>query len=632
MSKISELSDGGALQSTDYLIAVRSGGNVKVQPGSMTVDINGGTIDGVTIGGSSAGAITGTTGQFNTSLNVDGIMTSDDATITGRVTIQSNTSPELRIVDGNNVNSDFLIYSPDGTNSLNIKVGSSQTDALSIASGGDISFYDETGSSQSLFWDASAERLGLGTTSPATALELSQFGGTPTIRISNVDGTFSAGQDIGKFEFYCGDQSTPGERVAAYILSQAAGVSGGGDLQFATSENAGTVTERMRIDSSGNVGIGAQTVAQKILASTGVDTDAGTIAIGLGSVTDSTRKAIFTKNTTSPFELTIQSGAGGTAGPIVFKQTASGEAMRIDASGNVGIGTSTINEKLVVYTDDSGSNFVQIANSTTTAANDRGFYIGIDANENARINQRENADLVFSTNDTEAARIDSSGNLLVGKSTSDVGATAGFEWYDTANVLTLTRSGGQALSINRLSSDGDVVTFRKDGTTVGSIGVYVSDRLYISDNNDCGLQFDATLIRPCDSSGANNDNAIDLGSSGARFNDAYITNGVTTGSDGRDKQDIAELDEAERRVAVAAKSLLRKWRWKDAVAKKGDDARIHFGIIAQDLKAAFEAEGLDAGRYAMFIHSTWTDEETGEERSRMGVRYSELLAFIIAAL
>jgi len=72
MSKISELSDGGALQSTDYLIAVRSGGNVKVQPGSMSVDINGGTIDGVTIGGSSAGAITGTTGQFNTSLNVDG--------------------------------------------------------------------------------------------------------------------------------------------------------------------------------------------------------------------------------------------------------------------------------------------------------------------------------------------------------------------------------------------------------------------------------------------------------------------------------------------------------------------------------------------------------------------------------
>jgi hypothetical protein len=99
-----------------------------------------------------------------------------------------------------------------------------------------------------------------------------------------------------------------------------------------------------------------------------------------------------------------------------------------------------------------------------------------------------------------------------------------------------------------------------------------------------------------------------------------------------EKQDIDVLSEAEHRVAVAAKGLLRKFRWKDAVAEKGDDARIHFGIIAQDLQAAFEAEGLDAGRYGMFINSTWINEETGEERSRMGVRYSELLAFIIAAI
>jgi len=92
------------------------------------------------------------------------------------------------------------------------------------------------------------------------------------------------------------------------------------------------------------------------------------------------------------------------------------------------------------------------------------------------------------------------------------------------------------------------------------------------------------------------------------------------------------LSEAETRVAVACKGLLRKFRWKDAVAEKGDEARIHFGIIAQDLQDAFAAEGLDAGRYAMFISSTWTDEETGEERTRLGVRYPELLAFIIGAL
>jgi hypothetical protein len=180
------------------------------------------------------------------------------------------------------------------------------------------------------------------------------------------------------------------------------------------------------------------------------------------------------------------------------------------------------------------------------------------------------------------------------------------------------------------------------------------------------------------------DNAKDLGRADVRFDDIYATNGTIQTSDRNDKQDIEELSEAEQRVAVAAKALMRKFRWKDAVVEKGDDARIHFGIIAQDLQAAFEAEGLDAGRYAMFIHTEWwetytdvpaveavdavyetvTDEEGNEtqvlvseaveakdaytrtdtyeteeeapegavKKSRMGVRYSELLAFIIAAI
>jgi len=76
---------------------------------------------------------------------------------------------------------------------------------------------------------------------------------------------------------------------------------------------------------------------------------------------------------------------------------------------------------------------------------------------------------------------------------------------------------------------------------------------------------------------------------------------------------------------------MRKFRWISSVEAKGDDARIHFGIIAQDLQAAFTAEGLDAGRYAMFISDTWTDDD-GNEQTRLGVRYSELLAFIISAI
>jgi hypothetical protein len=172
------------------------------------------------------------------------------------------------------------------------------------------------------------------------------------------------------------------------------------------------------------------------------------------------------------------------------------------------------------------------------------------------------------------------------------------------------------------------------------------------------------------------DNTIDFGRIALRYTDIYATNATINTSDRNEKQDIAELSDAEQSVAVACKGLLRKFRWKDRVADKGDDARIHFGIIAQDLQAAFEVQGLDAGDYAMFISSTWwetqteiaaveaveevTDEEgnvtteaveakdaytrtdtyhTAEEapegateRTRLGVRYSELLAFIIAAI
>jgi hypothetical protein len=198
-------------------------------------------------------------------------------------------------------------------------------------------------------------------------------------------------------------------------------------------------------------------------------------------------------------------------------------------------------------------------------------------------------------------------------------------------------------------------------------------------SGDTGLKYynAGNAIHPHNTTAnSNRDNAIDLGMSSIRFDDIYATNGTIQTSDRNEKQDIAELSDAEQRVAVAAKGLMRKFRWRDAVEAKGDAARTHFGIIAQDLQAAFAAEGLDAGDYAMFISTTWwetqtevpaveavaealdeegnvvteaveavdaytrtdtydTQEEAPEgatERTRLGVRYSELLAFIIGAL
>jgi hypothetical protein len=177
-----------------------------------------------------------------------------------------------------------------------------------------------------------------------------------------------------------------------------------------------------------------------------------------------------------------------------------------------------------------------------------------------------------------------------------------------------------------------LINLFRNQVSVGNIGT-INGSLYIASPyaSDSGLRFSGSIIHPCTTTGSPRDNAIDLGYSAGRFDDIFATNGTIQTSDRNEKQDIEELSEAEKRVAVAAKGLMRKFRWKDAVADKSDNARIHVGIIAQDLQAAFEAEGLDAAHYAMFCSDTWTNDD-GTEQTRLGVRYSELLAFIISAI
>lgn len=153
-------------------------------------------------------------------------------------------------------------------------------------------------------------------------------------------------------------------------------------------------------------------------------------------------------------------------------------------------------------------------------------------------------------------------------------------------------------------------------------------------------------VQPTGSMYSNPNSNVDLGSATNTWDNGYINGGAWSGSDRNLKQDIEDLSEAELRVATALKGLMKKFRLKDAVVKKGDEARIHIGVIAQDVKSAFEAEGLDAYRYALLGEDTWwskqdeegewifKDEETEgfTKHIKMSVRYEQLLAFIISAL
>ena len=92
---------------------------------------------------------------------------------------------------------------------------------------------------------------------------------------------------------------------------------------------------------------------------------------------------------------------------------------------------------------------------------------------------------------------------------------------------------------------------------------------------------------------------MDLGNSANEWRNMFIQTTPVGSSDRNLKQDIEELTEAEKRVATALKGLVKKYRWKNAVAKKGEDARIHIGFIAQEVEEAFTAEGLNGFDYAV---------------------------------
>ena len=147
------------------------------------------------------------------------------------------------------------------------------------------------------------------------------------------------------------------------------------------------------------------------------------------------------------------------------------------------------------------------------------------------------------------------------------------------------------------------------------------------------------------------DNVMTLGTASNKWANVFATTSTIGTSDVTLKQDIEELSEAEKRVAQSIKGLIKKYRWKDAVEEKGDDARIHIGAIAQEVEEAFKAEGLNADRYGMFCRDTYwvgteeigldgkkqpvtskVEKEGYTKETRLSLRYEELLAFVISAL
>ena len=170
---------------------------------------------------------------------------SDQAGYPFRIETTSATQPAIQLWDGNATQNKWLIASG----------AISGTD-------GKLAFYDERQALMRMVIDTSGN-VGIGTTAPGELLDVAA-GGTQRIRITDTRNiTWSGGEEHGALEFHSLDNSVPGAHTIASIRSyQSAGTSGAtSDLAFFTAISLGAEAERMRITSTGNVGIGTTSPA-----------------------------------------------------------------------------------------------------------------------------------------------------------------------------------------------------------------------------------------------------------------------------------------------------------------------------------------------------------------------------------
>lgn len=361
----------------------------------------------------------------------------------------------------------------------------------------------------------------------------------------------------------------------------------------------------------------------------------------------------------------------GKEGVTGISNSSNATAITIDSSENVGIGKSPVSAML----DVSGN--VKAGNGTASAPS----YSFQGSSAIGMFTPDSGFSVAFGTGGSERCRVDSSGNLLVGQSSTTVpgagNTTAGTSIRGTDGVFisrTTSDTGASALQVNKTTGAGAIINIASGGTTVGSIG-FVSTGSYIQGETDhSGFRFGANQIVPF-RNGADTDNTTDLGASGARFDDIFATNGTINTSDQNEKQQIASLTDAEITAAKAISASFKTFKWNDKVEAKGDAARTHTGVIAQEVQTAMTNAGLDATDYAFWCSDTWwetstdvpavdaVDEVTDEngsvtteaveakdaytridtystadeapdgatQRTRMGIRYPELLAFVSAA-
>jgi hypothetical protein len=322
--------------------------------------------------------------------------------------------------------------------------------------------------------------VGIGTSAPVRKLETSADNNAGSkanyIRITDTDTSASANNPQGGIEFYTNDVGNEG--VTASIENIYAGSGAGSELTFNVAPNGSAgVSEAMRIDASGNVGIGTDAPAQ--LLSVGDSDVVSTNYIRMNQRTGTAAATyggleFFYDNTAGVTgvnaAIRYASGAARNDGELTFHTGSSGstsEAMRIDASGNLLVGTTSAGALA-----SPGRGLIDINGSSDsalefkTAGVTHGYLY--ESGSEFRVANLTAHPLTFYTSNNERMRIDASGNLLVGRtSTASAATDYGTQVYSNGVIYQFAGATGNSdihrwhngagTKVAYLQGDGDLI-------------------------------------------------------------------------------------------------------------------------------------------------------------------------------